>query len=44
MLTTMYKMVTNENLLYSSGNSTQYSVVTIWEGNLKKRGYTYMDG
>ena len=25
---TMYKQITNENLLYSSGNSTQCSVVT----------------
>ena len=44
MFTTMYKMVTNESLLYRSGNSTQHSVVTIWEGNLKKRRYTCMDG
>ena len=30
---------TNENLLYTTGNSTQCSVVTKWEGNPKKRGY-----
>ena len=27
-----------ENLLYSTGSSTQCSVVTKWEGNQKKRG------
>ena len=35
------KYITNENLLYSTGNSTQCSVVTKWEGNLK-RIYVYM--
>ena len=28
---------TNKDLLYSTGNSTQYSVITKWEKNLKKR-------
>ena len=30
------KQRTNENLLYSTGNSTQCSVVTKWEGNPKR--------
>ena len=29
------KQITNENLLYSTGNSTYCSVVTKWEGNKK---------
>ena len=34
----------NENLLYSTGNCTQYSALwwPKWERNLKKRGYVYM--
>ena len=36
---TMYKNTTNENLLYSTGNSTQCSLVTKWKGNPKKREY-----
>ena len=37
----MYK-ITNENLLYSTGNSIQSSVGTKWERNPKKRGYVYI--
>ena len=35
------KQITNKNLLYSTGNSTQWP---IWEKNLKKKksGYMYM--
>ena len=29
-------------LLYSIGDSTQYSVITVWEKNLKKDGYMCM--
>ena len=36
------KQITNENLLYSIGNSTQCSVVTHM-GNPKKMGYMYTD-
>ena len=35
------KQITNENLLYSTGNSTQCSVVTECEGNPKKKRYMY---
>ena len=31
----------NENLLCSTGNFTQCSVVTKWEGNPKQRGHMY---
>ena len=31
--------ITNDNLLYSTGNSTQSSVGLKWEGNLKKMEY-----
>ena len=31
----------NENLLYSTGNFTQCSVVIKWEGNPKQRGHMY---
>ena len=42
MYTLLYiKQITIKDLLYSTGNSTQYSVMTIWEKNLKKRGYMY---
>ena len=34
--TTMYKKITNEDLMYGTGNSTQYSVITYMEKNLKK--------
>ena len=36
------KQITNESLLYSSGNSIQCSVVPKWEGNPQKRGHVYM--
>ena len=36
------KQTTSENLVHSTRNSTQCSVVTKWEGNPKKRGYMYM--
>ena len=35
------KSITNKNLLYSTGNSTQYSVMTYMEKNLKMSGYMY---
>ena len=36
------KQITNKNLLYSTGNSSQYSVMTYMEKkNLKKSGYRY---
>ena len=31
------KQITNENLLYSTRNSAQFSVMPIWEKNLKKK-------
>ena len=31
--------MTNKNLLYNTGNSTQHSIMTKWEKNLKKHGY-----
>ena len=36
------KQIINKDLLYGSGNSTQYSVTTIWAKNLKKNGYMHM--
>ena len=30
------KQITNQNLLYSTRNSTQYFVMAYWEKNLKK--------
>ena len=39
---TCIKYITNENLLYSTGNSTQCSVWLKWEGNLKKRECVYI--
>ena len=36
------KQITNKNLLYSTGNSTQYSVMTYMEKNLKKSKYMYI--
>ena len=43
MFTAMYKVVTNENLLYSSGNSTQHSVVTYMRRESEKEGiYVYV--
>ena len=32
------KQITNKNLLYSTGNSTQYTECAMWEQNLKKSG------
>ena len=37
------KEITNENLLHSSGNATEYSVVTQWKGNPRKRGVCRAD-
>ena len=38
MYTLLYiKYTTNENLLHTTGNFTQCSVVTKWEGNPKRR-------
>ena len=34
--------MTNKDLLYSTGNSTQYSAMTYMERNLKKSGYMYI--
>ena len=36
------KWITNKDLLYSIGNFTKYSVITIWEKNLERNGYMYM--
>ena len=38
------KQVTNKDLMYSTGKSTQYSVIAYMEKNLKKKksGYMYM--
>ena len=31
MYTLLYlKLITNKDLLYSTGNSTQYSIITLW--------------
>ena len=32
------KQIINKDLLYSMGNSTQYSMISVWEKNLKKNG------
>ena len=37
-----YKTDNPQDLLYSAGNSTQYSVTTTWEKNLKRDAYMYM--
>ena len=43
MYTLLYmKQITNKNLLYSTGNSAQCSVITKWDKNLKKNNYMYM--
>ena len=44
MYTLLYsKQITNKDLLYSTGNSAQYSVVTqMGKGFLKKNRYMYM--
>ena len=36
------KQITNKDLLYSTGNSTPYSVMTYGEKNLKVSGYIYL--
>ena len=36
------KQITSKDLLYSTGNSTQYTVMAYMEKNLKKSGYRYM--
>ena len=36
------KQITNKNLLYSTGNSTQHSVMTYIGKELKKSGNMYM--
>ena len=36
------KQITNKDLLYGTGNSIQYFVITIRENNLKKNRYMYM--
>ena len=41
MQTTIYK-ISDKVLLYSTGNSTQYFVITYMEKNLNKKRYMYM--
>ena len=39
MYTLLYlKLITNKDLLYSTGNSTQYSIITLWLSEGKERG------
>ena len=38
------KQITKENLLGTTGSSTQCSGRSIWEGNPKNRGYMYTSG
>ena len=39
MYTLLYlKLITNKDLLYSTGNSTQYSVITLWLSEGKEQG------
>ena len=35
-------MTVNKDLLYSLGNFTKYSVITMWEKKLERNGYMYM--
>ena len=35
----LLKQMINEELLYSTGNANQYSVIPTWVKNLKKNGY-----
>ena len=35
------KLINNKNLLYSTGNSTQYLVIPTMEKNLKKNVFVY---
>ena len=39
--TTVYKQVTNRDLLYNTGNSTQYSVMT-YMGKESKKEWIYV--
>ena len=36
------KLITDKNLLHSTGNLTQHSIMTVREKNLKKSKYLYM--
>ena len=36
------KQITNKDLLYNKGNSTYYSIITIWGKNLEKNECMYM--
>ena len=36
------KYIANKDLLYSTGNSTQYSVITYMGKESEKNGYVYM--
>ena len=39
MYTLLYlKLITNKDLLYSTGNSTQYSIITLWLSEGKEQG------
>ena len=43
MYTPLYiKQINNKHPVYSTGKSTQYSLITYMEKNLKKNGYMYM--
>jgi len=42
MYVTVYKMDSNKNLLYSTGNSTQYSVLTYMGIEFFKRVNVYL--
>ena len=42
MLTTIYKIDTNSDLLYSTGNYTQYFVIT-YKGKESEKEYICMD-
>ena len=35
------RQTVNKDLLYDTGNSTPYSVITYWDKNLKKNEYVY---
>ena len=35
------KQITNKDLLYSTGNTTQYSIMTYMGKQSKKKGYMY---
>ena len=36
------KSITNNDLVFSKGNSFQYSVCPTWEKNLKNSGFMYL--